>query len=40
MRTTLDPVDCLLAATSLQEKQTLLTFDKALLKVAVKGTLP
>ena len=38
--TTLDPVDCLLAATALLEKQTLLTFDKALLKVAAKGTLP
>jgi len=36
MKTSLDPVDCLLAATSLQEKQTLLTFDKALLKVVAK----
>lgn len=40
MKTTLDPVDCLLAATSLIEKQTLLTFDKALLKLAAKGTSP
>lgn len=40
MNTSLDPVDCLLAATSLLEKQTLLTFDKALLKVVAKGISP
>ncbi len=36
MKTTLDPVDCLLAATSLLEKRTLLSFDKALLKAIAK----
>lgn len=40
MKTTLDPVDCLLAATSLLEKRNVLSFDKALLKAIAKEATP
>jgi len=37
IKTSLDPVDCLLAATAQNGQNRLLTFDKALLKLTKKG---